>query len=83
MRAGTTFEVGNHDFTKFSIIPSVSILINIPDKIEDPWYRGQGYKNAAFEPSSALRHASELSKMLLSAEVSKCVLFLYSDRIIN
>ena len=64
VHAGTTFEVGDHDFTKFSIVPSVSLLIDIPEKIEEPWYRVQvyvGYKDAAFEPSSALRHTTELS----------------------
>ena len=65
VRAGTTFAVGDHDLTKFSIVLSVSLLIDIPERIEDPWYRGQvfvGYKDAAFEPSSALRHAAELQK---------------------
>ena len=79
VRAGTTFEVGDHDFTKFSIIPSVSLFIDIPERIEEPWYRGQvyvGYKDAAFEPSSALRHATELSNLLLSSEIDdKSVLF--------
>ena len=36
-------------------------------------------QDAAFEPSSALRHAAKLSKTLLSTEVNKSVLFLYSD----
>lgn len=51
-RAGTTFEVGDHDFTKFSIVPSVTLVVDIPDNIHDSWYRGQvivGYKDAAFE----------------------------------
>ena len=38
VRAGTTFEVGDHDFTKFSIIPSVTLLVDIPDDIQDSWY---------------------------------------------
>ena len=29
VRAGTTFEVGDHDFTKFSIVLSVSLLIDM------------------------------------------------------
>ena len=44
---------GYHDFSKFSIVPSVSLLVDILERIEDPWYRGQvfvGYKDAAFEP---------------------------------
>ena len=38
VRAGTIFEVGAHDFTKFSIIPSVTLLVDIPDDIQDSWY---------------------------------------------
>jgi len=63
VRAGITFEVDDPDFTKFSILPSVSLFIDIPERIKDPWYRGKvfvGHNDAAFEPSSALRHASEL-----------------------
>ena len=55
VRVGTTFEVGDHDFTKFSIIPSVVLVVDIPDNIQESWYRGQvhvGYKDAAFEASS-------------------------------
>lgn len=29
VRVGTTFEVGDHDFTKFSIIPSVVLVVDI------------------------------------------------------
>ena len=38
VHAGTTFKVGDHDFTKFSIIPSVVLLIDIPERIDDSWY---------------------------------------------
>ena len=47
VRAGTNFEVSDHDFTKFSIIPS-RILGT------EARYRGQvlvGFKEAAFEHS--------------------------------
>ncbi len=53
VRSGPTFEVGDHDFTKFPI-PSVVLLIDIPERIKDSWYRGQvavGFKDAAFESS--------------------------------
>ena len=84
VRAGTTFEVGDHDFTKFSIIPSVSLLVDIPDTISQSWYRGQvfvGYKDAAFEPSSPMRHEAELSQILNRNDTlhKQSVLFLYSD----
>ena len=83
VRAGTTFEVGDHDFTKFSIIPSVTLIVDIPHDIQDSWYRGQvlvGFKDAAFEASSPIRHATELSNVLSrSDELRKPVLFMYSD----
>ena len=83
VRSGTTFEVGDHDFTKFSIIPSVVLVIDIPKRIDDSWYQGQvivGFKDAAFEYSSPLRHATELSMILRSKEeYLKPVLFMYSD----
>ena len=75
--ADTTFEVGDHDFTKFSIIPSVSLLVDIPDNLQDSWYRGQVFKDAAFEALSPFGHATELSHVL--GEHCKPVLFMYSD----
>ena len=32
--------VGNHDFTKSPIIPSVFFAIDIPDEISESWYKG-------------------------------------------
>ena len=52
-----TFEVCDHNFTCFSLIPSVTLLIDIPDKIDESWYEGEvhvGIKDAVFEPSSCL-----------------------------
>ena len=34
-----TFEVSDHDFSKFSLIPSVTLLVDIPAEISDSWYR--------------------------------------------
>ena len=83
VRVGTTFKVGDHDFTKFSIIPSVVLVVNIPDNIQESWYRGQvhvGYKDAAFEASSPMRHGTELSSLLSSnSKLQRSILFLYSD----
>ena len=77
-----TFEVGDHDFTKFSVIPSVSFIIKIPETIEDSWYEGEvnvGYKDAVFEPSSSLRHSTELYSILIPKIGNKSVLFVYTD----
>ena len=61
-----TFTVSDHDFTRFSLVPSVDLLMDIPATPDDSFHRGQvyvGLKDLALEPSSALRHAAELSKV--------------------
>ena len=84
VRAETTFEVGDHDFTKFSIILSLTMFVGIPNNIHDSWYRGQvmvGFKDAVFEASSPMRHATELSQTLnKSVELCKSILFMYPDQ---
>ena len=77
-----TFEVGDHDFCKFSLIPSVILINDIPETAEGSWYRGQviiGIKEAAFEPSSPIRHATELHKCLAHRMENRHILFLYAD----
>ena len=81
VRRDELFEVADHDFTKFSLIPSVILDVNIPEEVSDSWYSGQvyiGLKEGVFEPSSPQRHMTEL-KSCLSATVNKPVLFVYSD----
>ncbi|XP_014674219.1 PREDICTED: uncharacterized protein LOC106814419 [Priapulus caudatus] len=59
-----TFEVADHDFTKFSLSPSVSFKVEIPDSMMGSFYRGVvyvGLKENAFEASSCLRHLAEYS----------------------
>ena len=49
--------VADHDFTKFSLIPSVIFEVKIPQEISGSWYTGQvyvGFKDAIFEPSVLL-----------------------------
>ena len=78
----TTFVVGDHDFTKFKITPSVILLVNIPDSIEKSWYTGEvfvGLKEAVYEPSSPIRHATELYKCLSTHMEGRHILFVYSD----
>ena len=80
---GTTFEVGDHDFTKFSIVPSVVLINDIPHEVEDSWYCGRvivTLKEASFEPSTPLRHVTELRKILTSRDdIIKPILCIYSD----
>ena len=82
VKAGATFEVGDYDFTKCSIVPPVAIVVDIPEQIEEPWYREVyvGYKDAAFEPSSPIRHATQLASIFSSSTNDhKSVLLLHSD----
>ena len=41
VRNDQVLEVGDHDFTKFSLIPSVIFFIEIPEEISDSWYKGK------------------------------------------
>ena len=80
----SSFEVADHDFTKFSLIPSVSLVVNIPQDVSDSWYSGQvliGLKEGAYEPSSPLRHVTELNGALAKYNLlsGKSILFLYTD----
>ena len=74
-----SFHVGDHDFCKFSIVTSVSLLIDIPESMEHSWYEGQvyvAYKDAVHEPSSPLRHATEWYSILRPKIGSKSVLII-------
>ena len=60
---GAQLLAGDHDFTKYSIIPSVVLLTEIPEEISGSWHGGQVLvmlKEGAFEPSSPARHSTEL-----------------------
>nr|XP_022306505.1 uncharacterized protein LOC111112916 isoform X2 [Crassostrea virginica] len=77
------FAVSDHDFTKFSVVPSVTMLIDIPESVaEGSFYRGQvfvGVKDLALEPSSPLRHITELKDILMGEGIDKPILCMYSD----
>ena len=78
----TTFTVADHDFTKTGIIPSVTMICNIPESINGNFYSGKvhiGLKDPIFQPSSPIRHATELYNILLKELVDKPVLCLYMD----
>ena len=81
MSGTETFEVSDHDFCKFSVVPSVSFEIDIPENLEDSWYRGMvhiGYKDAVYESSNPLRHATELYSVLHGSSF-KPIMFMYTD----
>ena len=82
VKVGGSFEVGDHDFTKFSLVPSVTLVNTIPSEISGSWYRGSVYfalKEGAFELSSLARHATELASYLQQLDSVKPVLVLYTD----
>lgn len=79
-----SFEVGDHDFTKFSLIPSMCMVITIPENVSDSWYQGRvfvGTKDAIFQPSSPICHATEVTTIILKKCYSPVppILFVYSD----
>ena len=82
VHSGTWLEAADHDFTKFSIIPSVVLVCDIPDEVCDSWYTGDVImmlKEGAFKPLSPLCHSTELSNILGGRMQDKPVLFVYSD----
>ena len=82
VHSSTSFFVGDHDFTRMSIIPSVCLLVDIPEELAGSWYTGQVhvlFKDGTFEPSSPARHSTELARILEERAVDHPVLFLYSD----
>ena len=82
VRKGSAIEVGDQDFTKYSLIPSVAFFL-CTTGVTNSWYNGNVYvllKEAAFELSSAVRHACELSKTTKSKNVIvPPIMFLYTD----
>ena len=74
--SGKRFSVADHDFT------SVILLCDIPNSIEESFYRGQVFvsiKDAIFQPSSPLRHCTELSKLKTQKSLEKPILMMYTD----
>ncbi|CAG8760024.1 6397_t:CDS:2, partial [Rhizophagus irregularis] len=62
----------DHDFTKTGIIPSVAMICDIPESINIDFYAGKvciGLKDPIFQPSSPLRHATELYSILLEEQL--------------
>ena len=81
----TALSVGDHDFTKVKIVPSVALVVEVPEAVSDSFYNGQvvvTLKEAAFQPSSAIRHSAELLSTLKVCQVNGIispVLALYTD----
>lgn len=78
--------VADHDFTRLSLTPGVAMIIDVPESIEQSFYRGKVFvlfKENAFQPSSPRRHMAELKKILrltyLSVQLSLIALWLSLD----
>ena len=77
-----TFAVGDNDFTRFSLIPSVVFHVSLPESFEGSWYAEDvsvGLKDAVFQACSPSRHATELYDELIMKIGGKTVLCVYSD----
>ena len=82
VKVGASFEVGDHDFTKFSMVPSVTLVNDIPTEITGSWYTGKVFytlKESAFESSSPIRHVTELHSCLQCLGGANPILILYTD----
>jgi hypothetical protein len=73
----------DHDFTKCSLTPSVSLFVNVPKNISESFYDGNvyvSYKDSIFEPSSALRHSLEwLQALEEQYTILPEILLIYTD----
>ena len=77
----THFTVGDHDFTKISLVPSVIFMVNIPESMGGTLYHGKvlvGLKDSTFQSLSSIRHARELKGLQSSGDTNPIVL-LYTD----
>ena len=77
----------DHDFHIHGIVPSVSFFIDIPETASDSFYRGDPFvtnKDKVSQPSSALRHCTELTNIIRTHHsdqdhLSKPILVVVSD----
>ncbi|CAB3998966.1 Hypothetical predicted protein [Paramuricea clavata] len=80
--ANQVMAVGDHDFSKCTLTPSVNLVIDIPQTISGSFYRGDfyvGFKDSILKPSSPLRHTTELAEILKLRGTVHPVLLLYTD----
>ena len=73
----------DHDWHKASVIQSALLEVDILERADSSFYRGQlsvTWKDAVFEPSNPTRHMAEFLQYLLQSPSLLClVLFFYSD----
>lgn len=86
---GSILSALDHDVQqKGSLTPSVCLLVDIPEKVEDTFYKGQVFvtlKDSIFQPRSPWRHATELIEILKKGNTNDGILavppilLIYSD----
>jgi hypothetical protein len=58
----------DHDFHVHGVVPSITFVVDIPESANDSFYQGKAYvclKDKVTQPSSPLRHSTELGSLLL------------------
>ena len=76
---GTVLEAADHDWHRMSMTPSVLLHSEIPESIDESFYRGQVYvtmKNTVLKKSTAFRHVAEREKVVEEWKPIECY---YSD----
>ena len=79
---GKRLKVADHDFTRLSLTPSVTMVNKVPETIEESFYQGKVFvslKENAFQPSSPIRHMTELKAELDRLGSTKSIMVLYTD----
>ena len=69
---GHKLAAADHEFTRATLTPSVTLHGEIPDKCGDSWCGGQVFINlndATFQPSSAWRHAAEYTYQIVNEAI--------------
>ena len=72
----------DHNHTKYSILPSVAMVCNIPQSIDQSFCGGRLFvhiKDCVFKFSSLIRHATELNSILNTCGSNSPILLIYSD----
>lgn len=80
MAEGTSLTVADHDFSRTSLTPSVTMKLTIPEDSSGTWYDGTvhvGLKCSTLQPSSPVRHVLELEKFL--GTFTKPIVLMYTD----
>ena len=75
-----SFQEDNHYFSTISLIPTVILVNDIPERVDESWYRE---KVCVGDPSTALQNATEVANVLIekfdTKEAVPPVLILYTD----